>query len=536
MGARPPDPHADSAIATSPDAPADVHGRSDGRRTRGVSSGAEEAVRAELASRFRIGPVRRRAAGHTVFAATHANGKESVELHVLDGPPATDVTAMRRELDGLITLDHPHIVSILDFGAGSRFIWYSTRPTRGRPLDEQLAQRGPLQLQPCLRLVEQIASAIQFAHRRGVVHGAIRPACVLVDDQGWAFLDGFLEARVQRTSPIVSHTRFEAPESAIGIERTPATDQYALAATIIECLAGAPPDDEEETNPAERIDEIPLNGENALTAHVREALRRATLLHPADRFGTVLEFVAALTGSGFHTGAAATPPRLRGPAATNPHLLFVDDRHRRRSPLALAIVLIVLGLGGFAALLLLRNDPSVPRPESFQEPPPPAQPVSDRAVMWQDTVQPALVGNAQTTSRAADPPVQPVQPPPPIERPQPRRVQAAVPERERIAPPAVERTAADTQQTGSRARSESVVDTTPALAAGRLFISSRPWGNLYVDGQLIGNTPRASLSITAGVHTLRIVRDGFRTWERQIQVAPGQEIRIVDIVLEEMSW
>ena len=58
-------------------------------------------------------------------------------------------------------------------------------------------------------------------------------------------------------------------------------------------------------------------------------------------------------------------------------------------------------------------------------------------------------------------------------------------------------------------------------------------GDAYVDGQLVGNTPKANLGIAPGPHTIRVVREGFEPFERAIQVAPGQVVRLTDIVLVE---
>jgi serine/threonine-protein kinase len=72
----------------------------------------------------------------------------------------------------------------------------------------------------------------------------------------------------------------------------------------------------------------------------------------------------------------------------------------------------------------------------------------------------------------------------------------------------------------------------PAVVPGRLFVSSRPWGQVFVDGQLVGNSPLASLTISPGAHVIRVVRPGFRSYEREVYVTPGQDIRLVDLVLE----
>lgn len=66
---------------------------------------------------------------------------------------------------------------------------------------------------------------------------------------------------------------------------------------------------------------------------------------------------------------------------------------------------------------------------------------------------------------------------------------------------------------------------------GRLFVNATPWGQLFIDGVLAGNTPRANLPLEPGRHSIRIVRYGYEPFERQIVVRPGQTIRLTDIEL-----
>jgi hypothetical protein len=93
-----------------------------------------------------------------------------------------------------------------------------------------------------------------------------------------------------------------------------------------------------------------------------------------------------------------------------------------------------------------------------------------------------------------------------------------------------------TQSSGSK----SVKNTTDSAKAaqlqpGNLFISTRPWGYLYLDGLLIGTTPANDVSIAVGAHRLRVVREGFRPYEAEITVLPGQRIRLVDIILSRQN-
>ena len=66
-----------------------------------------------------------------------------------------------------------------------------------------------------------------------------------------------------------------------------------------------------------------------------------------------------------------------------------------------------------------------------------------------------------------------------------------------------------------------------------LSVNSIPWGRVYIDGQPVGNTPQIDLQVPSGSHRLRVERDGFRPYERMIELAAGQRLRITDISLVE---
>ena len=70
-----------------------------------------------------------------------------------------------------------------------------------------------------------------------------------------------------------------------------------------------------------------------------------------------------------------------------------------------------------------------------------------------------------------------------------------------------------------------------SLAPGRLYVSSRPWGQLFIDGQPVGNTPASGIPVPAGRHQIRITRDGFIPWESEVVIEGGRDRRLVDIQL-----
>ena len=71
-----------------------------------------------------------------------------------------------------------------------------------------------------------------------------------------------------------------------------------------------------------------------------------------------------------------------------------------------------------------------------------------------------------------------------------------------------------------------------APAPGRLFVGATPWGDVQIDGRAVGHTPLVALPIAAGWHHVGIVRDGFAPFERRIQLAPGEDVRLTGIVLQ----
>src|SRR6185295_14576988 len=84
-----------------------------------------------------------------------------------------------------------HIVQVLEWGDTGQLLWYTMPLIEGRSLDRVLADDGPLELKRCLRIVEQVSSALQYGHRRGIVHGSLKPENVLVSNDGWTLLADF---------------------------------------------------------------------------------------------------------------------------------------------------------------------------------------------------------------------------------------------------------------------------------------------------------------------------------------------------------
>lgn len=452
-------------------------------------------ARRELAGAFELESVLARSAGSIVYAAREGDGDRRVALRVLRRPRMdTGLDGRLRDLVRATALDHPHIVPVYRAGTTTRLVWYSMKLVDGRSLAALLAERGRLNLAATLRIAEQVANALAYAHRRGVTHGDVRPANVLVD-RDWALVADFGIGRLldrYRARDVkpggAPRAAYRAPEDAPGDEPTVAGDQYALAATIWECLTGTPPIGG------------PVGAPPDVPPPAAAALARALCPRPVARYPSVLDFVAAL-GTPDAAPAAVAPPRYRPPSNAGQRVILIDREPRRRHRLGTAAVITVVGLVAWP-LLQMPSTRVSPAPPAAPTAPPPAP--------------------APTPARA-QPPVAtlPTLPPlPPVERE--RREERPAPSP--VAPASSPATPSPTRERPPQA--------TATGESGSLVISSMPWGQLFVDGQPAGTTPKSGLTLSPGPHRVEIVRAGYRRFGVEIHVSPGQEVRLVNIGLE----
>ncbi len=152
-----------------------------------------------------------------------------------------------REWRVAASLEHPHIVPIYDAGDADGRLYIAMRYVEGTDL-KRLIKEGPLEPTRTLGIISQVASALDAAHARGLVHRDVKPANVLLDEAGNAYLCDFgLTKNVSSvsgltgTGQLVGTLEYMAPEAirAQGIDGR--TDQYSLACVLYECLTGKPP-------------------------------------------------------------------------------------------------------------------------------------------------------------------------------------------------------------------------------------------------------------------------------------------------------
>jgi eukaryotic-like serine/threonine-protein kinase len=253
-------------------------------------------------------------------------------------------------------LDHPHLVPVHDSGEAAGQLWYTMPFVNGESLRERLRRETQLSADTALEIGRQIASAVDYANRRGVLHRDLKPENILLaDDQvrvvdfGVAkALEGETGRRLTSTGLAVGTPAYMAPEQVSGGAVNARTDIYALGCVLYEMLAGEPPF----TGPtsqsviAKRFLE-PAPSIRAVRPELQEgldaALRKALAFEPDDRFGTATELLAALASSPKKEDVAPTITVSRRAA------------HSRRWPVPVIVVNVIAVLAAVGGFLLFRG-------------------------------------------------------------------------------------------------------------------------------------------------------------------------------------
>ena len=152
-----------------------------------------------------------------------------------------------REVQIIASLQHPHILPVYDFGEEDDLSYIVMAYMTGGTLADRIRREGGLPLSKVLRLVEQIASGLDFAHEKGIIHRDFKPSNVLLDEKGNVYLADFGIAKVAKGtaeltgSGVVGTPAYMAPELSQKGGLSPLVDVYALGATLYELLTGQHP-------------------------------------------------------------------------------------------------------------------------------------------------------------------------------------------------------------------------------------------------------------------------------------------------------
>lgn len=260
--------------------------------------------------RYRVEAELGRGGMAVVYTARDVQHDRLVALKVLEQDVTESVAAERfaAEIAVAARLAHPHILPVFDSGCANGRLYYVMPLIEGESLGARLRRLGQLDLHEATHITIQVAGALDYAHRQGVIHRDVKPDNILLLD-GHAMLadfglakalQGSDERALTRTGLIVGTPTYMSPEQVGGDAQIDGrSDIYSLGCVLYEMLSGQPPFAGETpqaqmwrrmVSPPASLDTI----RSDLPPHVVLAVRRATSVDPEERFASARELGAAL--------------------------------------------------------------------------------------------------------------------------------------------------------------------------------------------------------------------------------------------------
>src|SRR5688572_21932089 len=298
----------------------------------------------------------------TVYLADDLRHSRRVAVKVLRPELAVVIGAERflAEIKTTANLQHSHILPLFDSGVADGFLFYVMPFVDGESLRDRLTREKQLPINDAVRIGTEVASALDYAHRHGVIHRDIKPENIMLHD-GQALVADFgialaaskagTNSRMTETGMSLGTPHYMSPEQAMGErEVTARSDIYALGAITYEMLVGEPPF----TGPtvqaivAKVLTEEPrplLPKRHTIPPHIQTVVMTALEKLAADRFASAAEFAAALENPGLTRTA---------PLAIQPSRRFGGRMIER---LAMLLAAATVGLAALAMWLFFRPGP-----------------------------------------------------------------------------------------------------------------------------------------------------------------------------------
>ena len=467
----------------------------------------------------------------TVYLAHDQKHDRRVALKVLRPELAAILGGERflAEIRTTANLQHPHVLPLHDSGEADGIVFYVMPYVEGESLRDRLTREKQLPVEEAVRIACEVADALDYAHRHGVIHRDIKPENILLHDEHVQVADfGIALAvstaggatRMTETGMSLGTPHYMAPEQAKGQPVDGRADQYSLGVVGYRMITGALPfgGDSIHTILYKHIFEEPPavrsvrpDAPEALSA----AIQRAMSKEPGQRFASMEEFATAVFPEqpvSARTGGPVTPkPITRAPVtAESPTEAFVSapttpipsarpapgtgparpgprpgpQKSGSKAWIGIAAAIVVLGGGGY--LMFGRSK----------------APATDGGAAATQT--PGNPGTANPAATPADTHTAVVTPPvTPPTSPQPAPTQhkpAPAPRRNTPAPK-------------------------PAPAStGFVSIATDPIATVYIDNQSVGPSPVIGHEVPAGTHTIRVERVGYTTQTVTVQVSPGETV------------
>jgi serine/threonine-protein kinase len=343
-------------------------------------------------------PLPRQPGEGVAYDAVDGEGRR-VDLLVLPRRDRDFASRFLETASALKELRHQHLPAVLGFGAVREGLYLATERLRGQTLKELIGESGGLSPMRVLRLLGEAADALDAAHSAGVLHRALSPASVVVEEipHERALLTGFaLGLAADESHPTWDGAAYASPEEARGQPARDSSDVYALACIMFECLTGTPPFRRE--TPADVLaghagEPPPVASalRPGLPRTLDETLARGLSKRPTDRPGTAAQLVSEAARAVLDvepTAAPAPPSAVRGepkaatqtgaPAAPVPRRSVRSLLPAATVPAALAALAIgAAAVGGWLAgnpgsepeapVVLTSGDVELTVPASWQE-------------------------------------------------------------------------------------------------------------------------------------------------------------------------
>ena len=237
-----------------------------------------------------------------VYKAVEPSTDHRVAVKVLDAQTSEHDDAyrcFRSEVLSLARMTHPHAVRLYDWGRTDDGHWYIVMEfLQGRPL-EALLRQGPIPIDRCLKILDDVAAVLEEAHGLGIVHRDIKPANIILQRVGSEEYVRLLDFGIARLSYQPSESDrpsgtpvYIAPEQILGVEIDGRADIYALGVVAYECLSGRPPFEGVTPNTlmARHLEEVPqpldlkaahLDAPPGLAEYVAQMLEKDPELRPS---------------------------------------------------------------------------------------------------------------------------------------------------------------------------------------------------------------------------------------------------------------
>lgn len=271
-----------------------------------------------VGGQYRLGKILGKGAMSVVYRARQESLDRDVAVKVLSMALLEDpnyLERFKREAKTIASLEHPHIVPLYDYGAEGDITYVVMRLLPGGTLDERLKRRythdePPMSLAEIADFLAKLASALDYAHSRGIVHRDIKPGNILFDphnspvlvDFGIVKIMGDTAAELTRSGMLPGTPRFMSPEQWSGEPITPAVDQYALAGITYLMVTGQEPFQgnikelmkQHLSYMPSPVHTVRSDAPPALSSVLNKALAK----NPTDRYPSVSDFAAAFADAG----------------------------------------------------------------------------------------------------------------------------------------------------------------------------------------------------------------------------------------------